>query len=188
MENIKALMGSAYHEGVTIEEVNSFLSGKNMVNLKEGGYVAKDKFERVESEKKQLQSDLDSLKETTKDYETLKSENEGYKKEKESSQLKSKLAGLGISEKHFNYVKMDIDNKSLTIGDDEKANKTAVEAYLKEHPEFASQKQPNGVHREIIIGSNNQGVIAGKTAAEKEAEVNATVNANLREALGFGNK
>lgn len=183
MENIKKLMGSAWHEGLTLEEVNTFLSGKNYVDLKEGGYVAKDKFDRVESEKKQIQADLDSLKESTKDYETLKTENEGFKTEKANADLKAKVIGLGVNEKFFNYVKMDIDSKSLTLGEDEKANKTAVEAYLKEHPEFAS-KAPNPAPHKVVTVSTNPNP-AGDSK-KSEAERNATVNANLRAALGFG--
>lgn len=185
MEHIKNLMGSAYHEGVTLEEVNSFLAGKNMVNLKDGGYVAKDKFDRVEADKKQLQSDYDSLKEQTKDYETLKTENDGYKTEKANADLKAKVVGLGVNEKYFNYVKMDIDSKTLNLGEDEKANKTAVETYLKEHPEFASKPTVPSAHRTVTV-STNSNKSDGNESKPTEAERNATVNANLRAALGFG--
>lgn len=184
MENIKNLMGSAYHEGVTVEEINSFLSGKNMVNLKDGGYVAKDKYDNLESKHKQLQADHDSLKEATKDYETLKSENEGYKTEKANADLKAKVVGLGVNEKYFNYVKMDIDSKALELGEDEKANKTAVDAYLKEHPEFASKPTVPVNHKTVTVSTNPS---ADKVDAKAtEAERNAAVNANLRAAFGIG--
>ena len=185
MENIKKLMGSAWHEGLTLEEVNTFLAGKNYVDLKEGGYVAREKYDRVESEKKQIQTDLDSLRESTKDYETLKSENEGYKTEKANADLKAKVVGLGVNEKYFNYVKMDIDSKTLSLGEDEKANKAAVESYLKEHPEFASKPSVPAVHKTVTVSTNPA---LGASETKTEAERNATVNENLRASFGIGEK
>ena len=44
-------------------------------------------------------------------------------------------------------------DKVLTIGDDENANKTAVENYLKDHPQFAAQQQGNGNPQPRVIGS-----------------------------------
>lgn len=177
MENLKKLMGSAYKDGITVEEINSFLGSHKFVNIADGNYVDKDKYNRVVSEKESIQKSLDDLKESTKDYETLKSENEKYKGEKEDAALKTKLAGLGISEKAFKYVKGDIADKSLTLGDDEKANKEAVKAYLKEHPQFASQQVVRGGIKIVTTKIDE----AGKTDVD---EVKQT-NDNFRAAIGY---
>lgn len=179
MENIKNLMGSAYHEGVTIEEVNSFLAGKKMVNLNDGGYVAKDKFDRVENEKKQLQIEHDSLKESTKDFEKIKAENDGFKKEKANADLKAKVLKLGIDEKFFNYVKMDIDSKTLELGEDEKTNKAAVDKYLKEHPQFASKTEPG---RQVVITTKLGN--PSDNPDQAQAKVNGVINNGIRRAAG----
>lgn len=144
MENIKNLMGDKYHDGVTLEEINAFLDGKKLVNLNDGGYVAKDKFERIESEKKQLLNDMNTLKEQTKDYETLKSENETFKTEKADASLREKVIKLGIKESAYKYVKGDIVAKELELGDDDKANAENVKKYLEAHPEFATPSGDNG--------------------------------------------
>lgn len=45
-ENLKGLLGEAYHEGITAEEVNSFFAGKNFADLSTGQYVDKNKYDR----------------------------------------------------------------------------------------------------------------------------------------------
>ena len=179
MEYLKKLLGSAWHEGITLEEVNTFLSQGKYVNLNNGNYVDKEKYDRVVSERDAHKKSLDELTEKTKDYDTLKSENDGYKAEKANGELKQKLVKLGISEKAFKYVKGDIDDKTLTIGDDEKANKEAVAKYLKENPQFAAQG--GGGQRRIVttkVDTVNDG------NANQQENDHKTINQNLR--AGFG--
>ena len=45
-ENLKDLLGEAYHDGITAEEVNSFFAGKNFADLSTGQYVDKNKYDR----------------------------------------------------------------------------------------------------------------------------------------------
>lgn len=137
-------MGSAYREGITIEEVNTFLGSGKFVNLNDGNYVDKDKYNKVVAEKDGLKKNLDDLTEKTKDYDTLKTENDSFKSEKADADLKAKLVGYGISEKSFKYVKSDINDKVLVIGDKDEDNKKAVEKYLKDNPQFANGSPTSG--------------------------------------------
>ena len=171
-------MGSSYHEGITVEEVNSFLANGKFVNLNEGNYVDKDKYNKAVADKEKAENDLKDYKETTKDYDNLKKENETFKGEKADAELKQKLVGLGISEKAFKYVKGDINDKTLTIGDDEKANKTAVEKYLKDNPQFASKQVQNQPHVRVVSTKM-------ETGGDDNKVDNKTVNDNLRNALGY---
>lgn len=176
MENLKKLMGESYHDGITVEEVNSFIGSKKFVDLSSGNYVDKDKYNKVVAERDSIKSSLGELEEKTKDYDTLKSENETFKGEKADADLKAKLSALGIDEKAFKYVKGDIADKTLVIGDDEKANKSAVAAYLKENPQFAITKAPNLHSRIITTKIENPG--------QQAENGNKTVNDNLRAAFG----
>ena len=45
-ENLKDLLGEAYHDGITAEEVNDFFAGKNFADLSTGQYVDKNKYDR----------------------------------------------------------------------------------------------------------------------------------------------
>lgn len=45
-ENLKDLLGEAYHDDITAEEVNNFFNGKNFADLSTGQYVDKNKYDR----------------------------------------------------------------------------------------------------------------------------------------------
>ena len=44
-ENLKGLLGDAYHDDITAEEINNFFAGKNFADLSTGQYVDKNKYE-----------------------------------------------------------------------------------------------------------------------------------------------
>lgn len=179
-------MGADYHEGLTVEEINTFLGKGKFVNLNNGEYVDKGKFTRLETERNELKTKYDELVEKTKDYDTLKTENDTFKGEKADADLKAKLVALGISEKAFKYVKGDINDKTLVIGDDEKANKEAVAKYLKDNPQFAAA--PGGASTTKVIGvkgsPSGNGNNNGNDGTVSEAESHAAVNNGLRAAFG----
>lgn len=178
MENLKALMGSAYHDGVTIEEVNSFLSGKKFVDLKEGNYVAKDKFDNLKNEH-------DTLVEKTKDYDSIKEANTKYETEKQESALNARLLSLGFNEKALKYVKGDLNDGTLKLSDDDKVAKKEAETYLKDHSTFASvkpdPKQPlaNGKVVSTTVETDNGGSGSGAKS------FNAIINNGIRAASGL---
>ena len=43
MDELQTLMGEAYHEGITTEEVANFFKGKKFAHLSTGKYVDKNK-------------------------------------------------------------------------------------------------------------------------------------------------
>lgn len=45
-ENLKDMLGEAYHDGITAEEVNKFFAGKKFADLSTGLYVDKNKYDR----------------------------------------------------------------------------------------------------------------------------------------------
>ena len=45
-ENLKGLLGDAYHDDITAEEINNFFAGKNFADLSTGQYVDKNKYDR----------------------------------------------------------------------------------------------------------------------------------------------
>lgn len=177
MEYLKKLLGDAYHEGMTVEEINTALSKGKFVNLNTGNYVDKDKYNNAVSERDDAKAKLSELETKTKDYDTLKTENEAFKGEKADAELKAKLVALGVNEKAFKYVKGDINDKSLVLGDDEKANKTAVETYLKANPQFAAES-PKPANRTIFSTT------VGGTDGGKEQSTSKTISDRIREAAG----
>lgn len=45
MDELQALMGDAYHDGITTEEIATFFQGKKFADLSTGKYVDKNKYE-----------------------------------------------------------------------------------------------------------------------------------------------
>ena len=45
-DNLKGLLGDAYHDDITAEEINNFFAGKNFADLSTGQYVDKNKYDR----------------------------------------------------------------------------------------------------------------------------------------------
>lgn len=103
-ENLKDMLGEAYHDDITAEEVNNFFSGKKFADLSTGLYVDKNKYDR----------DIQNLNNTInlKDEELNSKLNDDEKKDKfykdqtkEIERLKSLLKENTIS-----------SNKNLAIG------------------------------------------------------------------------
>lgn len=160
MENLKKLMGEAYHEGVTIEDVNKFLQGKNYADLSTGNYVDKHKYN-------DLNNQFNTYKNNTKDYDTLKTENENYKNEKTKSEHLAKLKELGVDDKYAKFVYSEVEK-----GDKFEEN---VKKYLKDNPQFNVSNKPV-----ITKIRSNPDINDGKGNVDTE---NATMNSIFRGAF-----
>lgn len=178
---LKELLGDSYSETMTLADVDKALAGKKFVDLETGKYVDKDKYNKLQDKLSTAEKELADYKESTKDYETLKSENETFKTEKADNEMKSKLTKLGISDKFYKYVKSDIADGTLKIGDDEKTNKDAVAKYLKDNPSFATTKEN---HQKVITITPTK---TNTTDENKGGNANQIVNDNIRNAL-LGNR
>ena len=110
MDNLKTLMGNAYHENLTIEEVDAFLTGKKLADLSSGGYVAKDKFSKIEAE-------LKELREATKDYEEVKKQVETYQAKEKETTLKQALAEAGIKDEFIDYIAFKVEKGEIANDD-----------------------------------------------------------------------
>lgn len=58
MAKLQELLGDDYKDGMTVEEINSALDGRKLVDLAGGGYVSKDKYQALENELKTSQANL----------------------------------------------------------------------------------------------------------------------------------
>ena len=70
MDELQALMGDAYHEGITTEEIATFFQGKKFADLSTGNYVDKNKYENeVKSLKASISQKDNELKSKMSDEE-----------------------------------------------------------------------------------------------------------------------
>ena len=61
--DLQTLMGESYKEGITIDEINTFLSDKKFADLSTGAYVDKNKYE---ADIKAKDNEIKQYKETIK--------------------------------------------------------------------------------------------------------------------------
>jgi len=179
MGALKDLLGSAYKEGMTEAEIDAALSAGKYVNLKDGKYVDKDKYDRLETENNTLKANNKSVEDLQKELDTLKAE-------KADRDLSEKLIGLGFKKDALKYVKGDINDKTLVIGDKDDDNKKNVAEYLKSHPQFGeSAPAPRG--KPIVIGTKVEGDgNQGNNQGDGKAEVNKGINDAIRAAAKGG--
>ena len=91
MDELKALLGDSYKEGMTVEEVGEFFKGKNFKDLSSGQYVDKNKFDsKVDELTKALNEKTNELNSKLTDDE--KSQQASAEQQKEIERLKSLLS------------------------------------------------------------------------------------------------
>ena len=94
--NLKEVLGDAYKEGMTFEEVSNFFEGKKFADLSTGNYVDKNKYEsEVNSLKTQLSEKDTALKNRMSDDEKAKLAQQ--EKDAEIERLKTMLTNNTIS-------------------------------------------------------------------------------------------
>ena len=142
--NLKEVLGDAYKEGMTFEEVSNFFEGKKFADLSTGNYVDKNKYEsEVNSLKTQLSEKDTALKNRMSDDEKVKLAQQ--EKDAEIEKLKTMLTNtaitgnkntvngitlsareiLGLDANDENYVSF-VDN--ITTEDDTKS--TSIATYV----------------------------------------------------------
>ena len=142
--NLKEMLGDAYKEGMTFEEVSNFFEGKKFADLSTGNYVDKNKYEsEVNSLKTQLSEKDTALKNKMSDDEKAKLAQQ--EKDAEIEKLKTMLTNtaitgnkntvngitlsareiLGLDANDENYVSF-VDN--ITTEDDTKS--TSIATYV----------------------------------------------------------
>lgn len=140
--NLKEVLGDAYKEGMTFEEVSNFFEGKKFADLSTGNYVDKNKYEsEVNSLKTQLSEKDTALKNKMSDDEKAKLAQQ--EKDAEIERLKTMLTNtaitgnkntvngitlsareiLGLDANDENYVSF-VDN--ITTEDDTKSSNIAT--------------------------------------------------------------
>lgn len=94
--NLKEMLGDAYKEGMTFEEVSNFFEGKKFADLSTGNYVDKNKYEsEVNSLKTQLSEKTTELKNKMSDDEKVQLAQK--EKDAEIEKLKAMLTNNTIS-------------------------------------------------------------------------------------------
>ena len=140
-EELKALLGDSYKDGMTLEEVNNALKGKKLADLSTGKYVDKDKFDtqinslnaklsereqelnaKLTDEEKNAKASQEQAKRIQELEKMLKDNTISGNKNVVNSVLQGSRDILGIQATDSDFVSF-VDN--ITTEDSEKTNKIA---------------------------------------------------------------
>lgn len=129
---LKELLGDAYKEGISIEEIESALQGKRYVDTAKGEYIPKDKFLDTEKKLKEALKEKELLaakqKGTSDDLEAEKKEYlekiAQLQHEVNKSKIEGVLKGAGLAEDDYK------DFIDAFIGEDMEASETRAKSFV----------------------------------------------------------
>lgn len=164
--SLKDIMGSAYKQDMTLQEVEAFFEGNSkIVNLSNGGYVAKEKFDDVNTKYQNLMNDTKDFEDIKTKYQTL------VEKQEKDGQLA--LINKHVKPEFAEYVlyQMKQGNK---LGDKFEDN---IKAYVKENSQYGITpiRQPTS-NRVITTFANTDG--------SASSNPNAIINDAIRKSVG----
>lgn len=155
MEELRELFGEESLDFATFEQKLGE-KGIKLANIKAGGYVDKNKHEK-------LVADFNKFA----DYDDIKAENEQLKAEKIDAQYAQEIAGANVDAKFQKFVMAEV--KGLVT--DKKDFKACLADYLKENPQFVVNAQTRNVFQRSSQGDMTQGSSTAKTTNQKMNEL-----------------
>lgn len=162
--SLKDIMGSAYKQDMSLQEVEAFFEGNSkIVNLSNGGYVSKEKFDDINTKFQNLTND-------TKDFEDIKNKYTALvEKQEKDGQLA--LINKHVKPEFAEYVHFQMKQGNL-LGDKLEDN---VKEYLKTNKQYGivQERQPNRV---VTTFANTEG--------QQFQNANAVINDAIRKSLG----
>lgn len=140
--DLQTLMGDSYKEGITVDEINEFLSNKKYADLSTGNYVDKNKYEAdVKSKDDEIKQYKDSLKSKMTDAE----KSQASEKEKDAliEQLKQQIVASNVQN-----------------------SKSGAESILAETKNLLEIKDEDTSYSEFIAGISTENLETTKTLAK----------------------
>ena len=181
-ENLKDMLGEAYHDDITAEEDNNFFSGKKFADLSTGLYVDKNKYDRdiqnlnntISSKDEELNSKLNDdekkdkfYKDQTKEIERLKS----LLKENTISSNKNLAIGktsniktiLGLKDNDNNY---DTFINNIVSEDNEKTS--VISSYVSKIVNDAYEKGKKDAMKDSLGGFGKRKKSDGESSKDED--------------------
>lgn len=200
MDWLKDLIGEELYK-----QVEPKLKGQNIINLKDGNYIPKSKFDEKNEELKLTKQQIEEYKNKNTDIEKLLKDNTEYKsklddlnkdfnlkleaKNKEIETI-SKKSVLSKTLKENGAIYDDLLLKSLNLDeiklDGEKLSNFDIKNIKEKYPNMFEEKKNSG--NAIPNQTNNQGVVNGQKAQLIEAYNKAEKEGNFVECFSLSQK
>lgn len=134
------LFKSFFNEGeaISYDQFNQKLteSGMKIVDINAGGYVDKNKYDRMVNEYADYKSKNDVSKYA--DYDKIKADLEQYKIKEVEQQKTDKIKKAKVDDKFVRFLISEVDNMVTDKEDFDKC----LEKYLKDNPQYISENKP----------------------------------------------
>lgn len=152
--DLKELLGDAFKEGMTLDEVDAAIKDRKIVDLATGEYVGKGKYETAVRERDEARKQLGESTARQQEYDDLvkyRDENEAKKK---AQALEESLKGYGVKPDMVEFIRFQVESGKIAGGDKLEEN---VKKFLQENPQYANpdnnnQNQGKQVH--VNTGGN----------------------------------
>ena len=174
MPDLKELLGDAYKDGMTIDEVNAALKDRKIVDLASGEYVGKGKYDAAVKERDDARKERDDTIAKHKDYDELVKYRDENEAAKTAAALENTLKGYGVKPDMLEFVRYQVESGKIERGKEDKDLEANVKKFLKDNPQYAASNNqtPPGPTPRINTGGNqtgdgNQG---GYTPAKKVSQ------------------
>ena len=144
MEELKSLFGES---SLSYEEFSQKLGEATdikLANLKSGNYVDKAKYDKLEKNHNDWQTKYSALEESTKgfselqeNYDKLKTEYDALITKQDEAEKMGLINSANVNPKFAKFIYAEV----LSMTNESKDFKTALEEYLKDNKEFLNSKQ-----------------------------------------------
>lgn len=132
------------NESLTYEQFSQKLekSGMKVVNINAGGYVDKNKYDRLQNDYTKQKTEYEEYKTNNdiskySDYDQIKTELESLKKEKVVNEKMDKISKKGVDSKFIKFVMSEVDGLVNDKNDFDKC----LEKYVKDNPQYGQAGQ-----------------------------------------------
>lgn len=199
--NLQQLLGEAYKEGMTLDDINAALQGKKLADLSTGAYVDKNKYEAdIKAKETELEQKAQELASKMTDDEKARAE--AAEKDKLIASLQKKIKEDAISSSKSNATAILAANKKLLeIKDDDSAyddfiasissenfettktiatyiNKLVTDSYEKGKKDSGKDKLGDFA-KGVTTSSSTKGDDVGKLGTELAKATTSSVDSNL---------
>ena len=157
MEELKALFGDGSLTYDEFEQKLGEATDIKLANIKKGEYVSRTKYAEAEKNANDWHTKYDALTESTKDYETMKTNYETLSNEHKTlleqvdSEKKMNLVlNANVNPKFAKFVMSEVSAQTSDGKDFQKV----LEEYLNENKEFLSSTTPKGTFVDLEHGTS----------------------------------
>lgn len=140
MAELKTLLGDAFKEGMTLEDIDAALKDRKLVDLADGEYVGKKKYEDAVKEREEARRERDEANAKVKDYDALAKYKQEAEAAKTAKEMSERLAKLGAKEDMIDFVKFQVETGKIAKGKTDEETDENIKKFLKENPQYAARK------------------------------------------------